>query len=318
MIRTVVVATLLFLLAAEGHCMVVAAEEVVRENVEWFWDRDTFIINLTGTVMASTENLPLTPGWLFNRGDPRFTHSTRLAPADLGEYLRALHGMVGDGLFPRGAWGLVESLRNQPSNTLILRAAYRTSSHLIAFKAEAQGKRIVRLVLFVDGPLEDSMALLPKPASPPWFRVAVVCRFDAGKYGGHAGNAFLYSLQDLSGLPVGVRAIPGKDTDSSREEATGKPPDKSNAAPSPVRQLQGTTAKPESEAARVPTEDTKETTATETTVGEAPALATAPDEAEVSPLSGGTAWFCLVIGLASGLAVAAAGTWLLLRRRSRG
>ncbi len=43
-----------------------------------------------------------------------------------------------------------------------------------------------------------------------------------------------------------------------------------------------------------------------------------PEEAQVSPSNEGTRWTYLVVGLAAGLAIAAAGAWLLLRRRSGG
>jgi hypothetical protein len=71
-----------------------------------------------------------------------------------------------------------------------------------------------------------------------------------------------------------------------------------------------------SEAPGIIAEQRAETLETEATPKDTTDLAAAPQEVQAKPPSQGRTWTHLVIGLAAGLAIGAAGTWLLFRRRS--
>jgi hypothetical protein len=87
---------------------------------------------------------------------------------------------------------------------------------------------------------------------------------------------------------------------------------------SPPAPDSGTSVKLESEATSPPKEQAIEMSRIESTSRSTRAPGDMPQEVQALPSAKSHAWAHIVVGLAAGLAVAAAGAWLLLRRRSGG
>ena len=112
----------------------------------------------------------------------------------------------------------------------------------------------------------------------------------------------------------GSRGIPGKDAELPQERSRRERSGASTAEPLPVVPRSETSVDAESEPASGPPKHTMETPTIEPTSGGKGPPPTAPvQETQAPPSSGSGGWTYLVVGLASGFAIAAVGAWLFLR-----